>query len=81
MSTMRPKLTNPKLLAFGQQVKSFRVLAELTQEQLAEAAELDRSYIGGLERGERNLTLLNLLTVAKALKIKPAQLLLVYDSL
>jgi transcriptional regulator with XRE-family HTH domain len=47
---------------------------------LADLANLDRSYVGGVERGERNLTLLNLLTLSKALNARPAQLLAVFDN-
>ncbi len=74
---MRPKISNPELLAFGQSLKAYRTAAKLTQEDLA---DLDRSYVGGVERGERNLTLLNLLTFAKALNARPAQLLAVFDN-
>jgi transcriptional regulator with XRE-family HTH domain len=43
----------------------------MTQEDLAEAAKLHPNYIGGIERGERNLSLMNLLAVAKGLKVRP----------
>lgn len=42
----------------------------MSQEGLALAAELDRSYVGGLERGEHNLTLISLPRVAKALGVE-----------
>jgi transcriptional regulator with XRE-family HTH domain len=77
---MRPKTCNPELLAFGQSLKAYRTAAKLTQEDLADLANLDRSYVGGVERGERNLTLLNLLTIAKALNARTAQLLAVFDN-
>jgi transcriptional regulator with XRE-family HTH domain len=48
----------------------------LSQEALAVEAELDRSYMGGIERGEHNLTLINLLKIANALQTKPSELLL-----
>jgi transcriptional regulator with XRE-family HTH domain len=77
---MRPKIGNPELLAFGQSLKAYRMAAKLTQEDLADRANFDRSYVGGVERGERNLTLLNLLTFAKALNARPSQLLAVFDN-
>jgi len=47
----------------------------LAQETLALETELDRSYLGGIERGEHNLALINLLKIAKALKTSPSALL------
>ena len=44
---------------FGRRVRSAREAHGWSQEQLAEKAQLDRTYIGGVERGERNLALLN----------------------
>ena len=59
---------------FGVNVRRFREARGMTQENLAEAAELDRSYIGGVERGERNPTLTAILQLAKALTVTPASL-------
>jgi transcriptional regulator with XRE-family HTH domain len=60
---------------FGNNVRKLRLALGLSQEELAEKANLHRNYIGGIERGERNLGLLNLIELARALSVKPAKLL------
>jgi transcriptional regulator with XRE-family HTH domain len=59
----------------GQKVRRERLLLGLSQEGLAEKADLHWTYIGGIERGERNVSLLNIVKVARALGITPASLL------
>lgn len=58
--------------AFGRKVRRFRETLGLTQEELAAVAALDRSYVGGIERGERNPSLTAILQLAAALGIQPA---------
>ena len=53
----------------GQTVRTIRQRANLSQEELANRAGLDRTYIGGIERGERNPTVMSLKTIADALEI------------
>lgn len=52
---------------FGERVRELRLAANLSQEKLAELARLHRTYIGGIERGERNVSLLNIHAIANAL--------------
>lgn len=60
---------------FGATVRKLRLERGLSQEGLAELADLHRNYVGGVERGERNVGLLNIVGLARALRVKPASLL------
>lgn len=60
--------------SFGSRVRELRKSAGLTQEQLAAVADLDRSYVGGVERGERNVSLENICRLADAIGVSPADL-------
>ncbi len=64
----------PALRKFGDNVRARRDAQDLSQEKLAELADLDRTYISGVERGRRNLSLLSVLRVAKALKVSASEL-------
>lgn len=63
------------LKAFGERVKSIRLERGISQEQLGHLAELDRTYISGIERGVRNVGLVNIVRLAKALEVDPRELL------
>jgi transcriptional regulator with XRE-family HTH domain len=63
------------LKLFGERVRVLRQALGLSQEALALAAGLDRTYIGGVERGERNISLLNIQKIAQALNVSSADLL------
>jgi transcriptional regulator with XRE-family HTH domain len=63
------------LQKFGERVRDTRERQGLTQEQLAGRAGLDRSYVGGVERGEHNISLSNILKIARALGVSAADLL------
>jgi len=65
---------DPKV-QLGERIRHLRVQASLSQEQLAELASLHRTYIGSVERGERNISLDNIINIARALKVTPSQLL------
>lgn len=64
-----------QLKAFGLRVRKFREALDWSQDQLAEQADLHRTYISGLERGERNVSVLNILRLARALKTTPGKIL------
>jgi transcriptional regulator with XRE-family HTH domain len=59
---------------FGARLRELRKEAGLSQEALAHACGLDRTYIGGVERGERNVGLVNVHRIAAALKVSPREL-------
>lgn len=63
------------LKAFGQRMKSIRLEQGISQEQLGLLAELDRTYISGIERGLRNVSLINIERLAVALDVEPVELL------
>jgi len=64
------------LRLFGERLRELRTERSLTQEQLAELAGVDRNYIGQIERGERNVALVNIVRIAHALKVQPSDLLI-----
>lgn len=66
----------PILLLFGHNVQKYRKERELSQEKLAELAGVHRTYIGMIERAEKNITLCNMEKIAIALKVQIHELLL-----
>jgi transcriptional regulator with XRE-family HTH domain len=65
----------PRLAAFGAAVRDLRERRELSQENLGFEAELDRTYVSGIERGVRNPTLTTIWKLAEALGVTPSRLL------
>ncbi|WP_322106007.1 helix-turn-helix transcriptional regulator [Paraburkholderia sp. J41] len=63
-----------ELAILGSAIRGIRKEKNISQEALADWAGLDRSHMGRIERGERNVTVLNLLRIAKALDCKLAEL-------
>ena len=59
----------------GLAVRALRLRRGLSQEELAEQCSLHRTYVGSVERGERNVGLINLVRIARALDTRPAVLL------
>ena len=66
--------SDPRVI-FGKRVRELRTEQGLSHEALAELANLHRNYIGGVERGERNVGLINIVGLAHALRVKPVKLL------
>ena len=75
MAKKRSSSANVLLKRFGSRVRKVRQEKGLSQEELALEAGLDRSYIGGVERGERNISIVNLSKLSKALSVSPSKLL------
>jgi DNA-binding XRE family transcriptional regulator len=65
--------------ALGQAIRELRLTTGLSQEAFADRCGLHRTYVGGIERGERNLSFANLLRVAHALGVRPSELLVRYE--
>ena len=63
------------LLKFGSRVRELRNKIGLSQEQLSFKADLHRTYIGMIERGEKNITLINIQKLADALEVDVTELL------
>jgi len=72
-------MSNRDLKRLGIRVRVEREKLGISQEELADRAGLHRTYVGGIERGERNLGLLNLLKLARALQVDPSALLIDFN--
>ena len=81
MAKPSPKHAGEKVLVdLGVAIRNARKEAGLSQEALAVEAELDRSYMGGIERGEHNMTVISLIKVSHALNTTPSALFLSFDN-
>jgi DNA-binding XRE family transcriptional regulator len=70
------EVSNPDpRVVFGRRVRELRIERKLSQEKLAEVAELHRNYVGGIERGEPNVSLLNIVKLAHGLNVRPTRLM------
>jgi DNA-binding XRE family transcriptional regulator len=68
-----PENRQPILLAFGAAVHQLRKDKGFSQEAFADECEIDRSYMGGVERGERNIALINVEKIITALGLQPSE--------
>ncbi len=69
-------MNDPNLQAFGKRLKKLRNQKNLSQEKLGQLSDLDRTYISAVERGRRNISLLNIIRIAHALDVSAASLLM-----
>lgn len=67
------------LKLLGAEIRRRRLDLGLSQEELSSLCDLHRTYIGSVERGERNISLQNIISIAHALKCKPGQLVATID--
>lgn len=72
---LMPMIKSKILVKFGDNVREIRKSKGLSQEQLSFKADLHRTYIGMIERAEKNITLLNIEKIAKALEVEIIELL------
>jgi len=63
------------LRRIGDRIREYRVARNLTQDDLGKKCDLHRTFIGSVERGERNVSILNLKVIAGALRVSLAELL------
>lgn len=67
---------DPVLVAFGQAIRDMRAELKVSQEELADNADVDRSYLSSIERGEQNAGLMSLHRLAAALGVSLSELVL-----
>ncbi|ARL87485.1 helix-turn-helix domain-containing protein [Burkholderia pseudomallei] len=63
------------LVSLGAAIRARRKELAISQEALADFAEIDRSHMGKIERGERNVTVMNIVRIARAMQLLPSELL------
>ncbi|WP_370587770.1 helix-turn-helix domain-containing protein [Psychrobacter sp. JCM 18901] len=68
-------MTDERMIAFGRRVREARKSKGISQERLAEMADIDRSYMGNIERGEKNITLKKVYDICDALKVDIKELI------
>lgn len=69
---MRKK--HPALIKVGKRIRELRKAKGFSQEGFALAVGIDRTYMGGIERGERNIATINIIRIAKTLKVEVGEL-------
>lgn len=72
-------MSTSDLMKFGRRMRRIRLDIGLTQEGLAEKSGLHPTYIGGIERGERNVGLENIIKIARALGVTPSDIFSAFE--
>jgi transcriptional regulator with XRE-family HTH domain len=75
MGSLYTKDEHIYLMQVGNRIRELRLETGLSQEKLSFACNLDRTYVGSVERGERNISVINLNKIAIALKTEPSEIL------
>lgn len=75
MPNLSKNRQDPVLVALGEAIRRLRLSKDISQEKLALLAEVDRSYVGRVERGDNNVAVLTLSRLASALDISIAKLM------
>lgn len=75
MTQAHNRKRTPLRIAFGKIIREKRLALALSQEKLAEKADLHTNYVGSVERGERNIALENIFALANALGCSPKDLM------
>ena len=70
LAVVNEMTADERMIAFGRRVREVRKDKGISQERLAEMAGIDRSYMGNIERGEKNITLKKAYEICDALEIK-----------
>lgn len=68
------KHKHPALIKIGNKIRELRKSKGFSQESFADEVGIDRTYMGGIERGERNIAAINIIRIAKALKVEVGDL-------
>jgi transcriptional regulator with XRE-family HTH domain len=71
---LRKTMPSHILILFGKSVRKLRLKRRLSQERLAELCGLHTNYIGRIERGQQNISLINIEKLARGLRVKPGDL-------
>jgi transcriptional regulator with XRE-family HTH domain len=75
MTSVEPSAENKLRSQLGKNLRAIRLARGLSQEQFAQVLQIHRTYMGGVERGERNLTLKTVERMARKLGVEPLELL------
>ncbi|GAF55073.1 MunI regulatory protein [Psychrobacter sp. JCM 18901] len=75
LAVVNEMMTDERMIAFGRRVREARKSKGISQERLAEMADIDRSYMGNIERGEKNITLKKVYDICDALKVDIKELI------